>query len=128
MGKEKFVMEFALNACSRSVLWSAISTPSGLGGWFADDVSLKGDKWVFEWDGAEQEAVRLSCRDKVLVKFRWEGDATSCFFEMRIEEDALTGDVTLVVTDFAETEDLEDAKMLWEEQVRMLGLHLGIRI
>lgn len=128
MGKEKFVMEFVLNSCSHSVLWKAISMPSELGNWFADDVKLKGDKWVFVWDGVEQEATRLSCRDMKLVKFRWDGDATDCYFELKINEDALTGNVTLVITDFAEVGEVEDARMLWEEQVRMLGLHLGIRI
>jgi hypothetical protein len=126
--KEKFVMEFVLNSCSHSVLWIAISTPSGLGDWFADDVRLKGDKWVFVWDNVEQEAVRLSCREKQLVKFRWVEDTTDCYFEMRIHDDALTGNVTLIVTDFAEADDVVDAKMLWEEQVRMLGLYLGVRI
>ncbi len=128
MGKEKFVMEFVLNSCSHSVLWKAVSMPSELGNWFADDVKLKGDKWVFVWDGVEQEATRLSCRDMKLVKFRWDGDATDCYFELKINEDALTGNVTLVITDFADADDVDDAKMLWEEQVRMLGLHLGIRI
>ena len=126
MGKVKFTMEFVLNSCSHSVLWKAISIPSELSNWFADDVNLKGEKWVFEWDGAKQEAVRLSCRDMKLVKFRWDEDTTDCFFELKIDEDALTGDVTLVVTDFAEAGDVEDAKMLWEEQVRMLGHYLGI--
>ena len=124
--KEKFVMEFVLNSCSHSVLWSAISTPSGLGDWFADDVKLRGDKWVFVWDATEQEAVRLSCRDKQLVKFRWLGDTTDCYFEMKIHDDALTGNVTLVVTDFAEVDDVDDAKMLWEEQVKMLSRSLGV--
>ena len=128
MGKEKFVMEFVLNACSHSVLWSAISTAPGLGDWFADDVMLKDDKWVFVWDKSEQVAVRLACKDRQLVKFRWVDDTTDCYFELKIHDDALTGDITLIVTDFAEAEDVEDAKMLWEEQVRMLGLHLGIRI
>ena len=128
MEKEKFVMEFVLNSCSHSVLWTAISAPSELSNWFADEVSLRGDKWIFEWDGVEQEATRLSCRDMKLVKFWWDGDATDCYFELKINEDALTGNVTLVVTDFAEAEEVEDVKMLWEEQVRMLGLYLGIRI
>ena len=92
------------------------------------DVKLKNDKWIFVWDEVEQVATRLSCRDMKLVKFRWDGDATDCYFELKINEDALTGDVTLVITDFAEEGDVEDAKLLWEEQVRMLGLHLGIRL
>lgn len=128
MGKEKFVMEFVLNSCSHSVLWKAVSIPSELSNWFADDVKLKGDKWIFVWNGVEQEATRLSRRDMKLVKFRWDGDTADCYFELKINEDLLTGNVTLVVTDFADAEELEDAKMLWEEQVRMLGLYLGIRI
>lgn len=128
MGKEKFVMEFVLNSCSHSVLWTAISAPSELSKWFADDVVLKGDKWFFEWDGVQHVATCLSCRDMKLVKFRWEGDSTDCFFELKINEDALTSNVTLIVTDFAEEEEVEDAKMLWEEQVKMLGLYLGIRL
>ena len=121
-------MEFVLNSCSHSVLWTAISTPSGLSDWFADDVRLKGDKWLFVWDGVEQEAVRLSCRDKQLVKFRWSSDEIGCFFELKINEDALTGNVTLVVTDFAELSEIDDVKLLWEEQVRALGLQLGVRL
>lgn len=128
MGKEKFVMEFVLNSCSHSVLWKAISTPSGLGDWFADDVKLRGEKWEFIWNGVAQEAVRLSCREKQLIKFRWVGDATDCYFEFRINEDPLTGNVTLVITDFADANDVEDSKMLWDEQVRALGLQLGIRM
>ena len=128
MGKVKFTMEFVLNSCSHSVLWTAISAPSELSNWFADDVKLKGDKWIFEWDGVPQVATRLSCRDMKLVKFRWDGDSSDCYFELKINDDALTGNVTLVVTDFAEENEVEDAKLLWEEQVRMLGLYLGIRL
>jgi hypothetical protein len=128
MGKEKFIMEFVLNSCSHLVLWTAISAPSELSNWFADDVILRGDKWIFEWDGVEHVATRLSCRDMKSVKFRWDGDSSDCYFELKINDDALTGNVTLVVTDFAETDEVEDAKLLWEEQVRMLGFHLGIRL
>ena len=126
--KEKFVVEFVLNSCSHSVLWSAISTVAGLGDWFADEVKQHGDRWLFVWDDIEHEAVRLSCREMRLVKFRWVGDSSNYYFELKINEDALTGNVTLVITDFAEVDDIEDAKMLWEEQVRVLGLQLGFRI
>jgi hypothetical protein len=54
------------------------------------------------------------------------GDATDCYFELRIHEDALTGNITLIVTDFADADDVEDAKLLWEEQVKMLSRSLGM--
>ena len=36
MEKEKIHLEYLLNATSKTILWSAISTPTGLEGWFAE--------------------------------------------------------------------------------------------
>ena len=38
MKKEKIHLEYLLNATSKNILWSAISTPTGLEDWFADKV------------------------------------------------------------------------------------------
>ena len=38
MEREKIHLEYLLNATSKSILWTAISTPTGLEGWFADRV------------------------------------------------------------------------------------------
>ena len=35
MERQKIHREYLLNATSKSILWSAISTPTGLEGWFA---------------------------------------------------------------------------------------------
>ena len=37
--KKKIRIEYPLNPASGSILWGAISTPSGLQRWFADNVS-----------------------------------------------------------------------------------------
>lgn len=39
--KKKIRIEYPLNPASGSILWGAISTPSGLQRWFADIVSKK---------------------------------------------------------------------------------------
>lgn len=38
MERKKIHLEYLLNATSKSILWTAISTPTGLEGWFADKV------------------------------------------------------------------------------------------
>ena len=44
---------------------------------------------------------------------------------MRIVVDEITKDVSLVVTDFAEEDEVEETKMLWESQIGDLKQVLG---
>jgi len=46
MAKEKFETEFYIRT-SDSVLFNCMITPSGLEGWFADKVNIKGDVFTF---------------------------------------------------------------------------------
>ena len=78
------------------------STASGLTEWFADDVNVKGKRFTFFWDGSEQAAEMVQNKDSRLVRFKWDDDdEEDTFFEFLIEKDELTGDVTLMITDFA---------------------------
>ena len=45
-----------------------------------------------------------------------EDDPTS-YFEIRIQVDEITKDVSLMVTDFADEDEVEESKMLWENQI-----------
>ncbi len=47
------------------------------------------------------------------------------FFEMKIVVDEITEDVSLIVVDFATPDDLEESKMLWENQIAELKHVLG---
>lgn len=125
MTKEKFQSEFVINA-SPSLLYNYISNPSGLSEWFADNVNSRGEKYTFIWNGDEQSAFLMRSKQDSYVRFQWEEDEdTKYFFELTIVEDDLTGDVALVVTDFAEAEEVEDAKLLWESQIDDLKKILG---
>ena len=52
-------------------------------------------------------------------------DQDDCFFEMKIEVDEITKDVSIIVTDFAEEDEVEEAKMLWESQISDLKQVIG---
>lgn len=125
--KIKYELEFPLNS-SPQLLYQYISTPSGLSEWFADNVNSRGEFFTFIWDGSEEKARLSSKKTGEKVKFRWidEGNRdTDFYFELRILEDEITKDVSLMVTDYAIEEDLEESKLLWENQISDLKHVIG---
>ena len=113
--KIKYEMEFPIHA-SPSLLYQYISTPSGLSEWYADNVNSRGELFTFIWEGSEEQAKLVSKKSDERVKFRWaEEEGTTYYFEIRIQVDDITKDVSIMITDFAEDEDeVEEGKMLWE--------------
>lgn len=125
--KVKFEMEFEVNS-STSVLFSMISTPSGLSEWFADDVNIKDDLFTFIWDGSVQQARQIGKKKGESIKFQWIDDfedGLKTYFEFAIKIDDLTNDVALIVTDFAEADEVEEAKLLWSNQIHDLKTTIG---
>ena len=127
MKKEKFEREYLIKSSSK-IIYNCLSTPSGLSEWFADDVNIRGDVYTFKWEGSEEEARLLTSKKDESVKFRWiaeEEDEEKYYFELRIKIDALTKEVAIIVTDFAEPADIEDLALLWESQIEELKHVLG---
>ena len=52
-------------------------------------------------------------------------DQDKCFFEIRIVVDEITKDVSLMVTDFAYSDEVEESKMIWESQIADLKKLVG---
>lgn len=124
--KIKFDIEFPIHA-SPQLLFQYISTPSGLSEWFSDNVNSRGELFTFIWDDSEEQAKLLTKKSGERIKFRWlndEDDQTS-YFEIRIQVDEITKDVSLMVTDFADEDEVDEAKMLWENQISSLKQVLG---
>ncbi|HIC32156.1 MAG: SRPBCC domain-containing protein [Flavobacteriaceae bacterium] len=123
--KIKYELEFPIHA-SPSLIYQYISTPSGLSEWFADNVNSRGELFKFIWDGAEEQANLLTKKSGERVKFRWMDDEDEpYYFEIRIQVDEITKDVSLMITDFAEEDEVEEAKMLWTNQISDLKQVLG---
>ena len=86
MKKEKIHLEYLLNATSKNILWSAISTPTGLEDWFADKV-VSNDKIVeFHWGKTEQrDAEIIAIRAYSFIRFRWLDDENERdYFEIKM--------------------------------------------
>jgi uncharacterized protein YndB with AHSA1/START domain len=123
--KIKYSIEFPVKA-SPKMLYQYLTTPSGLSEWFANDVNFRGEKYTFFWDNSEEEALVLSKRNNVFIKMKWEDDDDDdSYFEFRIQIDDLTNDASLIVTDFAEEDEVEENKLLWETQIHTLLHAIG---
>lgn len=123
--KIKYEMEFPIQV-SPSLLYQYISTPSGLSEWYADNVNSRGEYYTFIWSGSEERAKLLSKKSPERIKFRWvEDEDEDFYFELRIQVDEITKDVSLMITDFAEDDEVEEGKMLWENMISNLKSILG---
>lgn len=126
MAKTRIELEYLIRT-SDSILYNCMSTPSGLEEWFAPEVHIRGEVYTFLWEGEERKAQLVSKKKEQFVKFQWldESDNDTNFFEMRIKIDEMTGELALLVSDFADEGEEDDQKMLWDEAIEELKRHIG---
>ena len=123
--KEKYEIEIPIHA-SPSMLFQYLTTPSGLAEWYADNVNSRGELFTFIWDGSEEQAKLLSKKKDSSVRYQWlEDEGEDYYFEVNIQVDGITKDVSLMITDFSDEDDLEESKMLWESQIGSLKKVIG---
>ena len=122
--KIKYELEFPIQA-SPNMLYQYISSASSLSEWYADNVNSRGKIFSFFWDGIEEQAELVSSKNNQFVKFKWLEEEDDYYFEIKIVVDELTKDVSLMVTDFSEEDEVEESKMLWESQIADLKQVLG---
>ena len=125
--KIKYEIEFPIMS-SPQLLYQYISTPSGLSEWFADNVNSRGELFTFIWDDSEEKAKLVSKKTDERVKFKWikeDGSDSEYFFEIKLLVDEITKDVSIVIVDFSDEDEVEESKLLWENQISDLKHVLG---
>lgn len=124
--KQKLELEYTINS-SPKVLFNRLSTAGGLSEWFADDVNVKGETFTFIWGESEQIAELILKKNNKYVRFSWiDEKEEKVYFEFKVNIHELTGDVALLITDFAEEDELDDTIDLWNTQIAKLKHVLGI--
>ena len=125
--KTFFSLEYDFQA-SPQLLFQYLSTPSGLSEWFADNVNSRGENFIFIWDDTEEKAKLIQNKSNERIRFQWdtgEADDSDYYFEFKIEVDEITKDVSLVVSDFADEDELDESKLLWDSLISDLKQVLG---
>ncbi len=126
--KNKLVLEYIVYA-SPKLLYEFISSPSGLSEWFADNVNVNGNIYTFIWDGAKQQADLISILEGKSIRYRWTDRPSDTYFEFRIEKNELTHELSLIITDFAESaEEKNSLEVLWQGQVQRLMKVIGSKV
>ena len=124
MQKIKVELEYIINT-SPNILFTCLSTPSGLSEWFANDVNIKDDTFTFFWDRSEESA-KLMKSKKDSIRFQWEDDqGEDYYFQMAIKIDDLTKDVALLITDFAEDDEVDEVTLMWDNSISKLKQAIG---
>ena len=126
MGKFKFEGEYEINA-SNKMIYSYLSTASGLAQWYADDVNVDSNKnFVIVWNGEEYKAKISSHRlnQEVTLEFISDDpDPNYVKFEILLNE--LTQEHYIKVTDYSEIDDREELQDLWRNLTHELKEIVG---
>ncbi|MBI3233742.1 MAG: hypothetical protein HYZ42_06820 [Bacteroidetes bacterium] len=123
--KKMYKMEFELKL-SATMLYSLLSTPSGLAEWFCNDVDIKNTEYVFKWTGETRSARVLKKVTNKCIRYQWTDSEKDEYFEFDIEKDEITGDIALIITDFSTDAELSENRQLWESQIHEMQANLGM--
>lgn len=125
--RSKLELEYPLRS-SANILYQYISNPSGLQCWFADHVEVKnGENYKFKWDdGTETDAKLIKAVTMKYVRFKM-ADAHDAdeYLEFRIQQDAITGDIDLVITEFVNSGEEDMAASIWDSAYDSLRYTIG---
>ena len=122
--KHKIELEFELKTSLTSIT-NAMTTPSGLSEWFCDDVNINREVYTFIWNN-EEESAKLLKRTATSFKLQWLDDKeTNYYFQFKYKLSELTKSIILNITDFAEEDEIEETKELWENQIADLKNSIG---
>jgi uncharacterized protein YndB with AHSA1/START domain len=133
MHKQRLEIEYPLTAKSPNIVWEQISTAHGLGRWLADRVEENENEvlsltWGEPW--AEHHTLEAQIVDRQKnshIRMRWvDEDDPDAFWEMRIGQSELTGELCLCVVDYAEQEDIDDLRGLWDGNMERLHQASGL--
>jgi uncharacterized protein YndB with AHSA1/START domain len=122
--KDKFSLEIPIR-CSPSILYEFLATPNGLGEWFADHVEQNGKQFTFKWSNSSDVAIQLEAHENKSVKFRWDYMPANEYFEFKVEQNDVTRETLLTITDFADKIELKSQIALWEQQINDLKHRIG---
>ena len=131
MGKQKIDIEYPLAIKSPALIWEQISSAHGLERWFADHVNEEDGMFTFTWGEpwTEQDVREAHVLESVVndhIRLKWDEEDDDTYFEMRIAKSDLTHQLNLLITDFAEDDDVDGLKILWESMLDRLHRASGL--
>ena len=124
MDRVSFNMEFIFRA-SPTILYQFLTSPATLIRWFCDTVDIEEGVYTFSWEGSEERAKLVDDLEDERIRFVWEDADDGEYLEFRMQKSPVTAETILLLTDFADTDEVDDQKQLWESQFKVLRQETG---
>ncbi len=124
MDRVSFNMEFIFRA-SPTILYQFLTSPATLIRWFCDKVDIEENIYTFTWEGSEERATLVDDIEDERIRFIWEDADDGEYLEFRMEKSPVTAETILLLTDFADSDEVDDQKQLWESQFKVLRQETG---
>ena len=132
---QKLTIEYPLSTRSPKIVWDMISNAAGLQKWLADKVvEDNADTMTFTWghpwterDTKTSRILEIEKMDHIRLMWDYHEDIPEAYWEMRIEKSDLTGELSLLVTDYAADDDEEeDLRGIWDDNFERLHRVSGL--
>ena len=131
---QKIEIEYPLTTKSPNIVWEQISSAHGLERWLADHVTEENGVFTFIWgepwteqDIREAHLIEYVKYDHIRFKWAYDDDQDNeLYWEMRIGKSELTHHLNLLITDFAEDDDVDGLRILWESNLERLHRASGL--
>jgi len=130
MSTNQFVADYQLNA-SKKIVYTYLSSASGLQEWFADKVRIDEDKnYIFNFDQEDHFAKQTIVKANLHV--RWDffdpkssNSTAESFIEFKLDETELTQSLFLKVIDQSNFYALDELEGIWEGLISKLKETIG---
>lgn len=125
MERVKFTHEFICRA-SPAIVYQFLTDPACITRWFCDEVDVNDQTYTFVWEGSAEIAELIEDKEADMVRFAWEdAEDEDEYLEFDITKSPVTGETIVYVTDFADDDEVEDQRALWEAQLTRMKAEMG---
>lgn len=122
--RKKYTLEYLLKANPKLIKRFLIE-PDGLSSWFAQNVNINGNVFEFVWEGSSERGELMTKGFVKETKFKWIDRPTEEFMVFRVEKENLGTGSVLIIEDYDEANQLEEAEMAWDAAVDKLKSMIG---
>ena len=131
---QKLTIEYPLSTKSPRIVWDMISNAAGLQKWLADKVTEDDEFMTFTWghpwterDTKTSRILEVEKFDHIRLLWDYHEDMPEAYWEMRIGKSDLTGQLHLLITDYAADDDEEsDLRGIWDDNLTRLHQVSGL--
>jgi uncharacterized protein YndB with AHSA1/START domain len=125
MKRELVELEFFFKA-SLSMVFEYVSSEEGLIRWFCDEIMVRDEIYEFYWNDSSERARIVEFDDEKRIVFRWEdADDPEEYLKFEVYKSPVTNETIFKVSEFCDSDEVEDTIELWESQVGELMKLLG---